>query len=183
MKTLREYIDILDEISRRDFLKGAGAAGAALAAPKAAASQTFFTVPVAFNVDTDPPLPRKIKAAWNYFDRKSLSEDSIKTISRLVRLMYVSRMTPDDYRDSQGGRIISNGRPSAIYEKAYDLLVYINDSFKDLPVGNVMNTARKQFEEMQKSNPAEFQKWQEFYFKNWIEFIAAGTMLKQALTK
>jgi hypothetical protein len=25
MKTLREYIDILDEISRRDFLKGAGA--------------------------------------------------------------------------------------------------------------------------------------------------------------
>jgi hypothetical protein len=26
MKTLREYIDILDEISRRDFLKGAGAA-------------------------------------------------------------------------------------------------------------------------------------------------------------
>ena len=32
MKTLREYIDRLDEISRRDFLKGAGlaAAGAAL---------------------------------------------------------------------------------------------------------------------------------------------------------
>ena len=30
MKTLREYIDILDEINRRDFLKGAaGAAGAA----------------------------------------------------------------------------------------------------------------------------------------------------------
>ena len=25
MKTLREYIEILDEISRRDFLKGAGA--------------------------------------------------------------------------------------------------------------------------------------------------------------
>jgi hypothetical protein len=36
MKTLREYIDQLDEISRRDFLKGAGAAAgaAALGAPK-----------------------------------------------------------------------------------------------------------------------------------------------------
>jgi hypothetical protein len=36
MKTLREYIDMLDEISRRDFLKGAGAAavGAAMGSPK-----------------------------------------------------------------------------------------------------------------------------------------------------
>lgn len=35
MKTLREYIDQLDEISRRDFLKGAGATavGAAVGAP------------------------------------------------------------------------------------------------------------------------------------------------------
>ena len=32
MKTLREYIDQLDEISRRDFLKGAGAAAVAGAA-------------------------------------------------------------------------------------------------------------------------------------------------------
>ena len=36
MKTLREYIEILDEISRRDFLKGAGATAglAAVGAPK-----------------------------------------------------------------------------------------------------------------------------------------------------
>lgn len=36
MKTLREYIDQLDEISRRDFLKGAGAAAglAAVGSPK-----------------------------------------------------------------------------------------------------------------------------------------------------
>jgi hypothetical protein len=36
MKTLREYIEILDEISRRDFLKGAGATAglAAIGAPK-----------------------------------------------------------------------------------------------------------------------------------------------------
>jgi ABC-type transporter Mla subunit MlaD len=44
MKTLREYIEILDEISRRDFLKGAGAAlgGAALAS---VAGQTQAAAP------------------------------------------------------------------------------------------------------------------------------------------
>jgi hypothetical protein len=41
MKTLREYIDQLDEISRRDFLKGAGATAglAAMGAPKTANAQ------------------------------------------------------------------------------------------------------------------------------------------------
>jgi hypothetical protein len=41
MKTLREYIDQLDEISRRDFLKGAGAAavGAAIGQPKDAEAE------------------------------------------------------------------------------------------------------------------------------------------------
>jgi hypothetical protein len=43
MKTLREYIDQLDEISRRDFLKGAGATAglAAVGAPKDASAQTL----------------------------------------------------------------------------------------------------------------------------------------------
>ena len=40
MKTLREYIDQLDEISRRGFLKGAGVAAVAGAAGGANASQT-----------------------------------------------------------------------------------------------------------------------------------------------
>jgi hypothetical protein len=43
MKTLREYIDQLDEISRRDFLKGAGATAglAAMGAPKDAKADWF----------------------------------------------------------------------------------------------------------------------------------------------
>jgi hypothetical protein len=42
MKTLREYLDQLDEISRRDFLKGAGATAglAAMGAPKDANAQS-----------------------------------------------------------------------------------------------------------------------------------------------
>ena len=50
MKTLREYIDQLDEISRRDFLKGAGAA-AGLAATGGSQAGTFITVPGMFNVE------------------------------------------------------------------------------------------------------------------------------------
>jgi hypothetical protein len=49
MKTLREYIDQLDEISRRDVLKGIGAAaaGAVLGQPKdAEADRTWSTDPV-----------------------------------------------------------------------------------------------------------------------------------------
>jgi hypothetical protein len=42
MKTLREYIDILDEISRRDFLKGAGAAAAGAAIGQAKGQTANF---------------------------------------------------------------------------------------------------------------------------------------------
>jgi hypothetical protein len=185
MKTLREYLDQLDEISRRDFLKGAGATAglAAVGQPTDAKGQVFFTVPGVFNVDSDPPLPRKIKGAWNYFKKDSLTQDDIQTISRLVRLMYIAKMSGDDYRDSQGGRLLSGGVPSKIYQDAYELLVFINDSFTNLPIGNVLNTVKKQFEDMQRNDPAQFKKWQEFYFKNWMETIVAGNLLKQALTK
>jgi hypothetical protein len=49
MKTLREYLDQLDEISRRDFLKGAGATAglAAVGAPKDAEAQTTNYVQLA----------------------------------------------------------------------------------------------------------------------------------------
>lgn len=50
MKTIREYIDQLDEISRRDFLKGAGAA-AGLAAMGAAGV-----------AKADEPLPHELNA-------------------------------------------------------------------------------------------------------------------------
>jgi hypothetical protein len=45
MKTLREYIDQLDEISRRDFIKGAGATAglAAIGAPKDSAAAETMT--------------------------------------------------------------------------------------------------------------------------------------------
>jgi hypothetical protein len=43
MKTIREYIDQLDEISRRDFLKGTGAAAglAAVGSPKDAVASSY----------------------------------------------------------------------------------------------------------------------------------------------
>jgi hypothetical protein len=43
MKTLREYIDQLDEISRRDFLKGAGATAGLAALGNVQAQQSRYT--------------------------------------------------------------------------------------------------------------------------------------------
>ena len=58
MKTLREYIDILDEISRRDFLKGAGAAAVG-AMGSGAAAQTDFSK----NVRTPAQVDKEYKEA------------------------------------------------------------------------------------------------------------------------
>ena len=58
MKTLREYIDKLDEISRRDFLKGVGAAGlagATGAAGLAAATAAAVFAAVGFTKPRPPP--------------------------------------------------------------------------------------------------------------------------------
>lgn len=66
MKTLREYIDILDEISRRDFLKGAGAAAAGAALGSTAKAEWF--TPIQF---VDPMTDRTRTTYWNAsVDRK-----------------------------------------------------------------------------------------------------------------
>lgn len=61
MKTLREYIDRLDEISRRDFLKTAGAAavGAAIGSPKDTEAEWL---PPIRTVD---PMTDKSKTYWS----------------------------------------------------------------------------------------------------------------------
>ena len=60
MKTLREYIEILDEISRRDFLKGAGATAglAAMGAPKDAKAEWL---PPITRID---PMTDKSRTLW-----------------------------------------------------------------------------------------------------------------------
>jgi hypothetical protein len=60
MKTLREYIDQLDEISRRDFLKGAGAtAGLAAMGAAAPAKATDFTSYPRYGEYGDPRGPTR----------------------------------------------------------------------------------------------------------------------------
>ncbi len=56
MKTLREYLDQLDEISRRDFLKGAGAT-AGLAAVGGLPNLAKANTPAAPKVLANTPLP------------------------------------------------------------------------------------------------------------------------------
>ena len=83
MKTLREYIDQLDEISRRDFLKGAGAIGAAGAAGLGGWSAGYTTArdrnyewdlgfldgflayPMVNKIDSDLIVDIKQRVAWH----------------------------------------------------------------------------------------------------------------------
>lgn len=188
MKTLREYIDQLDEISRRDFLKGAGAAaaGAVVGQPqnaKAAPMGWAVSLSPAMTDVSDPPInsKRKVKLATKYYDPKSLPEEQKKHISDLINLLYVARMTPDDYRDSQGGRVISGGVPSRIYQNAYDLLIFINDSFMTLNIAKAMNQSKAALEKIQKEDPARWQAIQQSVLNRWLETIGAGNALKQAL--
>ena len=69
MKTLREYIDQLDEISRRDFLKGAGATAglAAIGAPKDAKAEWLPPV-----TKTDPMTDVKTTHWFNISDDSSV---------------------------------------------------------------------------------------------------------------
>ena len=64
MKTLREYIDKIDEISRRDFLKGAGAAaagaGLAMANPTKAQAGIFGSSIDKKYLDSSQELLKKI---------------------------------------------------------------------------------------------------------------------------
>jgi len=67
MKTLREYIDQLDEISRRGFLKGAGAAA------------------VSGAVGTGSLFPKTAKAEYSTY---SLTEDDVQYIMALLAMIY-----------------------------------------------------------------------------------------------
>jgi hypothetical protein len=76
MKTLREYIDQLDEISRRDFIKGAGATAglAAMGAPtKAQAIE-----PLKLEIDD----LRRVSTAMSVFE--FAKEDGASDISKLI---------------------------------------------------------------------------------------------------
>ena len=171
-----------EDLTRRGFLKGAGAAAATAAAgnAKAVPFVTSFQVPVHY--DTDPPLPRKIKPAWKYLKSEQLPEDDKKHIVQLIRLMYLAKMAPEDWRDSQNGRIIGNVLPSYIFKQVYDLLVVINDSFMDLATGKVMIDAKSKLENLAQSNPEQFKKLQEYYFSKWETMVLMGKMLEQKLT-
>jgi glycerol-3-phosphate cytidylyltransferase-like family protein len=170
----------LEEIDRRGFLKGAGAAAVAGAAGKANAKGLWATIPV--YTDSDPPLPRTVKMAWNYFSPDVLTQDDKNNIVKLINLLYFAKMAPEEWRDSQNGRIIGNITPSQIYKKCHELLIFINDSFSNLDFAKVMNGQKDKLENLYKNDPDQFKKLQEFFFKNWETTVLYGNLLKRKLT-
>ena len=171
----------LQEIDRRGFLKGAGAAAASAAAGKAGAKGIWASIPV--YTDSDPPLPRTVKLAWNYFSPDVLTQDDKNNIVKLINLLYFAKMAPEEWRDSQNGRIIGNATPSQIYKKCHELLIFINDAFVNLDFGKVMNDQKSKIENLYKNNPEQFKKLQEFFFSKWETIVLMGKLLEKRLTK
>jgi hypothetical protein len=101
MKTLREYIDQLDEINRRDFLKTAGAAGVGVAAGSASAFNPFASGFVSgamtaaqqrpINV---PELNIIVSPNTNLAPADQLSQQDQETIIKLIHLYFLNDL-PD----------------------------------------------------------------------------------------
>ena len=84
MKTLREYIDILDEISRRDFLKTAGAAAAGAALGSTAKAQ------VGGGEDESEWAARRAASVWQQYarDNKTVTNWIYDTVQRRSMQFY-----------------------------------------------------------------------------------------------
>ena len=99
MKTLREYLDQLDEISRRDFLKGAGAV-AGLAATDALAA------PWQHRTSKDP-MDDKVNKEINVLSTDKRAKLHVGISDDFVQLQTNDLIDYDNY-GSEGGR--GNGR-------------------------------------------------------------------------
>jgi hypothetical protein len=173
----------LQEIDRRGFLKGAGAAAVAGAAGGTKAGGIGLSTIIPVYTDSDPPLPRTVKWAWNYFSPDVLTQDDKNNIVKLINLLYFAKMAPEEWRDSQNGRIIGNATPSQIYKKCHELLIFINDAFVNLDFPKVMNIQKDKLENLYKNDPAQFRKLQEFFFSKWETTVLLGKLLEKRLTK
>ena len=109
MKTLREYLDQLDEISRRDFLKTAGGAAAAAASSGAAAfnplSSAFTTGALAANQRRElemeiPELNIQVATLPSAPGAEELTDRDQETIIKLIHLYLLNNMPggDSDYR-------------------------------------------------------------------------------------
>ena len=94
MKTLREYIEILDEISRRDFIKGAGLAAVAggagyVGGVRRVQNTTLARVLGKLNGFLKPLKTSRVKDKWSY-----------ELITRTRNLIEKYKIDPDIYNDS-----------------------------------------------------------------------------------
>jgi hypothetical protein len=122
MKTLREYIDQLDEISRRDFIKGAGATAGLAAIGEPATAQI---PPQSLRLELDDL--RRVSTAMHVFEyaKEDGAFDVVKPIG--VELSRLSKIMPEymaqlfalvDRRD----KTVNRPRPITMTQGTKDLI-------------------------------------------------------------
>jgi hypothetical protein len=120
MKTLREYIDQLDEISRRDFLKGAGATAglAAVGAPAGVQAQTI-------GGGEDEAKNAALEAANTFF---RYSKNTHKNVAQNVYNVLYQRLM--QYYNFSGGSNLAVAADFALKNALKEVAVDFNDMYQ-----------------------------------------------------
>jgi hypothetical protein len=151
----------LEEIDRRGFLKGLGAAAAAGTASQASAGLPLF-VPVPNPTQSDPPLKLSLRLPWKH-KHENLTKEDQKIIANLIHILYLARMA--EQQD--------------LYQLAYTTISEINDAFADVDIGKSMNFIKKRLENAQTANPNQFDQLSKYFLNPSVydKIIASGKKL------
>lgn len=173
MNSIRETLNQLDEITRRDLLKGAGAAAAGAATSKAGAGVGMYP-PVPIYTPSDPPLKRTAKTIWQYKGRYTdLTQDDLRSIVNAIYVLYLAKMSSDYSGPIQGDSTIQN-----VYDSAYTLLNDINDDYLDVDIGKSMNNIKQNLETTKSSDPNKFNSLQQNVLSNWHNLLGGARKLR-----
>ena len=149
MKTLREYLDQLDEISRRDFLKTAGGAALAAAMPMQALGQILLH-PATGRGHEDPPLEKipALTPRWEWPAQVTdLTKADQQNIVTLINILYLAR--------EAGER--------AIAQQALSLLNGLNRTYLGINLPGAMIETQRQIQSIQAQAPEKIRGAQQYF--------------------
>ena len=159
MKTLRETIDQLDEISRRGFLQGAGAAAlGATGMLSKPAEAGWIVVPVpnwaGNRQPSNPALEPTSRTMFGYPAKyEDLTETDKVNLSDLISLMYLAQ----------------DVRQTDTYDLALSLVNKINQSFRGLHTEAMLNQSRAKLADVRRSKPEAYFKIQNYFLHPTIK--------------
>lgn len=152
MKPIREYINQLDEISRRDFLKGAGVATGLVATGGAQAGGLFKSPFVVSSgiPNTDPGIVKSNPFKSNA-DRSLLTDADFQEITKLIYIMYLA--------------MTENGKNDPDFREAFFTLKDFYQVY-EYPIHSTMTTIKSRVEGWKQNEPERYQRFYQNFITN-----------------